>query len=814
MAIDKPDLTRVWAANAPAGNIIDPDNTIPGKFGSGWLAEVPPFEHFNFIQKLQTEGLAHINEQGIPVWDANTVYPVDGLAKGSDGNIYIAVSEQSGNDPTLADITKWRIILSKEGAGSAGAIGKYAYTQMGVAFESLDPLAPVNQPFASWVHATVDYDSTTDNFVVFYNISPGHNISRNSVLLMLKDAETPTFETPLLVASDEGNFSYKTQAAGITPGGDYLALVGVFNWGNSTPIRTDIYRSNDKGLTWSVTTMQDETSANIIAYNGDVSGFLKLASGRILTFAVEPAPSYLSRIYYSDDDGATWTKATIAGNPTDVTEPGWVELPNGTIICMARASVRNGSVNEIIPAKFMTSSDGGVNWTVPVDSASITDFTLSNGEMLINENEATVEFIHHSRHTKADDFSTLYVSSATYENAEADNFGPQVKIGRLAAYTALGNSTGDSGYVGAAKSSKGTINVFYYNGERDEAQINWAIGRQRAAMEREYFIDPNRGDKLTGGGSGAYKTQIYSGKLESYKPLAPVGYGYLEGTGVFRKNEGSLAFSLNDQGRAGAAFLGGIDLTNVNTLNVSYDNIAIASTADFGIYLFNKAKPTSATDGRVDFEVSAVLGMGVISLDVSGLTGLYYPQLMLSNNSGSGGPSEARAYEFWLEGSILLGPLPSEPGIDHSVYFRGNENPYLSNGWETGYAQNAPAAGFNEDRMVLTADGSAGASIQSVKTGLVDLTGRTMVEAIVDVDITNPTASDFGIAIFNKAAPTASNDGRVLFNYTKLEGVYKATLDISGLTPGSYYVFIVANANTNEAAAGITTASILDVRFY
>lgn len=98
---DKPDLTRVWAEGAPSGNVVDPDTTTPGKFANGWQAEVPPFEHFNFIQKLQTQGLAHINEQGIPVWDADTVYPVDGIVKASNGKIYKSLSEQSGNDPVL-----------------------------------------------------------------------------------------------------------------------------------------------------------------------------------------------------------------------------------------------------------------------------------------------------------------------------------------------------------------------------------------------------------------------------------------------------------------------------------------------------------------------------------------------------------------------------------------------------------------------------------------------------------------------------------------------------------------------------------------
>ena len=42
------------------------------------------------------------NEQGINAWDSSTTYPVDAIVKGSDGAMYQAISEQSGNDPVTA----------------------------------------------------------------------------------------------------------------------------------------------------------------------------------------------------------------------------------------------------------------------------------------------------------------------------------------------------------------------------------------------------------------------------------------------------------------------------------------------------------------------------------------------------------------------------------------------------------------------------------------------------------------------------------------------------------------------------------------
>ena len=109
MSVNKPDLNRVWANGAPTGNVVDPDTTTPGKFNTGWQAEIPPFEHFNFIQKLVTQSLAHINERGVPEWDNSTVYLNKALARASDGEIYQATEENSNSDPVLK--IKWKLYI-------------------------------------------------------------------------------------------------------------------------------------------------------------------------------------------------------------------------------------------------------------------------------------------------------------------------------------------------------------------------------------------------------------------------------------------------------------------------------------------------------------------------------------------------------------------------------------------------------------------------------------------------------------------------------------------------------------------------------
>lgn len=148
MATQKPDLTRVWANGAPPGNVVDPDTTTPGKVLSGWQAEVPPFEHFNFLQKWFTQGLAHNNEQGINVWDTNTTYPVGGLAKGSDGNVYKSLLVQSSNDPVSDDGSNWSnqdsIFIYLASQFTNGDTSKIDYISSGVSVDSLEVVIAAN----------------------------------------------------------------------------------------------------------------------------------------------------------------------------------------------------------------------------------------------------------------------------------------------------------------------------------------------------------------------------------------------------------------------------------------------------------------------------------------------------------------------------------------------------------------------------------------------------------------------------------------------------------------------------------------------
>ena len=104
MAQAKPDLTNgIWGSN---GSTTDPG---AAKTGTGWLNEIPPSGVQNWWQNRSDEFITHVNQEGIAVWDADTDYPVDGLAKGSDGEVYKSLQTPNVNQNPTSVPAYWEL---------------------------------------------------------------------------------------------------------------------------------------------------------------------------------------------------------------------------------------------------------------------------------------------------------------------------------------------------------------------------------------------------------------------------------------------------------------------------------------------------------------------------------------------------------------------------------------------------------------------------------------------------------------------------------------------------------------------------------
>lgn len=125
--ITKPnDLNNVWAAT---GDIVAP---AADYIANGWEAIIPPREYFNWLDNRQDRFNAHVNQHGVPVWDASTEYQA-GLSytKGSDGNLYRAITTNSNINPVGDSTGAWinindtgLIILTTTGVFNVPAILK------------------------------------------------------------------------------------------------------------------------------------------------------------------------------------------------------------------------------------------------------------------------------------------------------------------------------------------------------------------------------------------------------------------------------------------------------------------------------------------------------------------------------------------------------------------------------------------------------------------------------------------------------------------------------------------------------------------
>jgi hypothetical protein len=111
--ISKPGkLNLLWASG---GDILDPGDT---KYQTGWSVEVPPRQWENYIQNKQDQAIAHINQHGIAVWDADTEYQANtSYTQGqTNGTIYRAKVTHSGQNPELDTLnTYWDIAFAAAG---------------------------------------------------------------------------------------------------------------------------------------------------------------------------------------------------------------------------------------------------------------------------------------------------------------------------------------------------------------------------------------------------------------------------------------------------------------------------------------------------------------------------------------------------------------------------------------------------------------------------------------------------------------------------------------------------------------------------
>lgn len=112
----KPDMTKIWAATGATA--VPPD----AKIASGWGYEMMPFEWENWIQNRNDSMLSHINQRGIPEWDAASEYFANkSYVTGSNGLVYFCLVNSTNINPVTDGGSNWvRAFPSATGGGASG----------------------------------------------------------------------------------------------------------------------------------------------------------------------------------------------------------------------------------------------------------------------------------------------------------------------------------------------------------------------------------------------------------------------------------------------------------------------------------------------------------------------------------------------------------------------------------------------------------------------------------------------------------------------------------------------------------------------
>ena len=107
------DINKIFASNAPATSIKDPDIASAGKYQLGWVNERPPYQTFNYAQNKVDRALSHINEYGVAEWDGETSYPIGGWARSTvDSNVYVSLIVSNQNNEPSVSSSQWISLYS------------------------------------------------------------------------------------------------------------------------------------------------------------------------------------------------------------------------------------------------------------------------------------------------------------------------------------------------------------------------------------------------------------------------------------------------------------------------------------------------------------------------------------------------------------------------------------------------------------------------------------------------------------------------------------------------------------------------------
>lgn len=178
--------------------------------------------------------------------------------------------------------------------------------------------------------------------------------------------------------------------------GDILLFFGVKN--SHSDLHFFVRRSSDEGETWSEDVAVDDEPGYAVMNNDRV---LQLEDGRLLapfayTPEVAPDLTFETVVYYSDDDGLSWTRSSsrLEAPLRGAMEPGLVELTDGRILQIIRT--QTGKIWHSHSADRGSTWSPAEAWSVTSPEAPATIVRLPDRRLALFYNPTYVEGAGHS----------------------------------------------------------------------------------------------------------------------------------------------------------------------------------------------------------------------------------------------------------------------------------------------------------------------------------------------------------------------------------------------------------------------------------
>jgi len=116
---NKPNsINTIWAVNALAQDLEKPTDSY---IQTGWTQVKPPYEYENWSMNKLHQGMAYLNQLGIPEWDMNTEYQgYKSYVQGSDNRLYRCIQTHANRDPVAGNTAYWEVYEGNRQATTSG----------------------------------------------------------------------------------------------------------------------------------------------------------------------------------------------------------------------------------------------------------------------------------------------------------------------------------------------------------------------------------------------------------------------------------------------------------------------------------------------------------------------------------------------------------------------------------------------------------------------------------------------------------------------------------------------------------------------